>query len=88
MAAPKKSWIVVVVLLVVLWLLLRKDHSSAGELAADLATGKVPPVPTFGTDNIVDVADATAALHLTPPPLVLPPPKPQEFPPNYIGKIS
>lgn len=83
----KKGWIYLAVALLLLWLLLG-GHDRAGELAADVAKGKVPAVPDFGTDAILDAADATATLHLQPPPVLLPLPSPPVFPPNYIGKIS
>lgn len=51
---------VLVVAAVVLWYLMQ-DNSPAAALAADVAGGKQVQVPTFGTDNIIDAADAVAS---------------------------
>lgn len=88
MTKNTKQTLIIVVAAVVLWLLLRKNQSNAGLVASDVASGKLPAVPTFGTDNIIDAADATATQ-----PLTLPTPAPATAPPSidwasYIGKIS
>lgn len=62
-----KQTVIIVAAAILLWLLLRKDESSAGLVASSVASGKLPPVPAFGTDNIVDAADATATMPLTLP---------------------
>lgn len=68
MAAKKKGSVVLLLLLAlaIYWFLLRAP-SSAATLASDLATGQQPAIPTFGTDNIIDVADALATEKLTLP---------------------
>jgi len=48
----------VVVVLVIWWLM--RDESTAAALSADIAGGKQVQIPSFGTDNIIDAADAVA----------------------------
>lgn len=48
------------VIVLVLWWLLH-DDSFAAHLSADIAGGKQVQIPDFGTDNIIDAADAIAA---------------------------
>jgi hypothetical protein len=88
MSKSTKQTLVVVVVAIVLWWLLRKQQSNADVVASSVASGKLPPVPAFGTDNIIDAADATATQ-----PLELPSPAPATAPPaidwsQYVGKIS
>jgi hypothetical protein len=59
---------VLLVAAIVVWWLFR-DDSTAAHLAADVAGGKLPQIPEYGTDNIIDAADAfsTAPLILGQP---------------------
>lgn len=50
-----------VVIAIIVWYLFIRDDSYAAHLAADIASGKQIEVPEFGTDNIIDAADAVAA---------------------------
>lgn len=88
MSKDTRQTLIIVAAAILLWLLLRKDQSNAAVVASSVASGKLPPVPTYGTDNIIDAADATATQ-----PLVLPTPAPASSAPGidwsqYIGKIS
>jgi hypothetical protein len=72
---------------VVWWLFVRRKDTTAA-LVNDVTTGTPAPVPAFGTDQIIDAADATAVLQLQ-----LPRPAPydpfsQAVQQSYIGKIS
>lgn len=53
-----------VVLAIIVWYLFIRDDSTAAHLAADVAGNKLPQIPEFGTDAIIDAADATASLSL------------------------
>lgn len=53
--------------LAVWWLFFRKKDSPAAALAEEVQHGKTIPIPDFGTDNIIDAADAIASEHLTLP---------------------
>lgn len=55
------SIVVLVGLAVVVWWYLTREQSPSAALAADVAGGKMPTIPSFGTDNIIDTADAIAA---------------------------
>lgn len=65
-----KQTVIIVAAAILLWLLLRKDQSYAETVASSVAGGKLPPAPAFGTDHIIDAADAFATQ-----PLTLPPPR-------------
>ena len=62
MAARKTElgFVGLALLVLLIWWLMR-DSSPAAALAADIATGKQIPIPDFGTDNIIDAADAISA---------------------------
>ena len=63
MAKAKGIGIGALVLLAVAvwWFFIRDADQVPAELAADIATGKQVPIPQFGTDNVIDAADAVAA---------------------------
>lgn len=64
MAAGKAKglgFVGLVVVVAILWYLFIRDDSYAAHLSADIAHGKPIEVPEFGTDNIIDAADAVAA---------------------------
>lgn len=68
MAAKKAiPWAVVAGVGLLVWWLFFHKQSRAAALAADVATGKTIPIPDFGTDAIIDAADAISAEHLTLP---------------------
>jgi hypothetical protein len=75
----KRTLVIIAVLALLAWCLLKKK-SAAAQLAEDVARDQPPQVPTFGTDAIIDAADATAVLHLQVP-------APIDYS-KYIGKIS
>lgn len=72
--------IVAAVVALLLYLLFFRKKSSAEQLVEDVTHNQPPQVPAFGTDQIIDAADATATLSLE-----LPAPINYQ---QYIGKIS
>jgi hypothetical protein len=61
------TWVLVAAAAAAVWYFFIRDSSPAAALVSDLATGKQPSIPQFGTDAILDTADAIASSTLTLP---------------------